>query len=77
MLLQHKLSLVGQKDDIYGLTRQTLTSKDWYKENPRAAKHYFWFQTWKETVYIINALFRALPPSSEMYILEHTDGIIF
>ena len=50
-------------DEAYGLTRNRISCKHWHKKNPRAARHLFGFPDWKETVCILHALFRVLPPT--------------
>ena len=52
------------KDKVsYGLTRNRISCKHWHKNNPEAARHMFGFKNWKETVYMLHALFDVLPPT--------------
>ncbi|KAL7501672.1 hypothetical protein ACHAWT_009484 [Skeletonema menzelii] len=59
----NKLQLYIVENEAYGLTRKGFISKEWHKNNPNAARHFFGFQTFKELVYYLHALFGVLPPS--------------
>ena len=61
--MDEKLSLFVTGDEAYGLTRNRILCKHWHKKNPKAARHLFGFPDWKETVYILHALFGVLPPT--------------
>lgn len=52
----------GDKEFEYGLNRHNLLSRRWHEKNPRAAKHLFGCIDWKDTVYLLHALFEVLPP---------------
>jgi hypothetical protein len=45
-----------------GICRATLTSDDWHRAHPTAAKHLFGFEDWGETIGYIYSLFKLLPP---------------
>ena len=52
----------GREVYEYGLSRGNLLDREWHKKNPRAAKHFFGFKDWKDTVVMLHCLFDVLPP---------------
>lgn len=52
----------GQELFEYGLSRGNILSRKWHEANPQAAKHFFGFTDWKDTVYKLVALFDVSPP---------------
>ncbi len=67
-----KLQLCIVENESYGLTRRGFVSKEWHRHNPNAARHFFGFQTFKELVYYLHALFDVLPPSRPQEITKDT-----
>ena len=45
-----------------GLSRWTIASDSWHKENPSAAKDMLGFKGWEETKQYIDALHQVTPP---------------
>ena len=66
--MDEKPHILISGEEAYGLTRNNLSCKHWHKNNPKAANHFFGFKSWKETVYILNALYGVLPPTE--YVLK-------
>ena len=50
----------GKEVYEYGLSRGNLLDREWHKKNPRAAKHFFGFKDWKDTVVMLHGLFDVL-----------------
>jgi len=63
--LKTELIKVKQGHEVfeYGLSRSNFLSNKWHEANPRAAKHFFGFKDWKETVDRLHALFGVRPPT--------------
>ena len=58
------MKILKDGNELCGSTCLALISKAWHKKNPKAAKHYFGFPSWKETVCMLHALFGFLPPNN-------------
>jgi hypothetical protein len=55
-----------------GLSRKNMTSEQWHADNPEAAKYYFGVaETWKETKYIVFALWPHMEQISGRDLGEH------
>ena len=64
-------------DKIGGLSRLTITDRDWHKKNKTSATTLFGFTDWKETVCYVHALFGLYPPTEHqnpMIILPNLNG---
>ena len=75
--LKKKSAFIKTSDNLYGLTRASILSRDWHNENPRAANHLFGFRSWKDLVYTFHALFDVLPPDPKVGITPETKLSLF